>query len=738
MSHNSFFPRFIPIIALAALCLECGGGAQAAPSDISLQVRLEAKHGAMGALVTYYRPLRIELGARPAETLKAEPKYQSNKPLYGVLNAGDGKDSQITVVVDEIDEEQSRIYVDLNNDEDLTNDGDGKWTSSSSTNHRLSKALVQLDYGSGEQPYTFNFYRFKTRLREHVFFYRDSYRAGELTIGDQRYQIAILDDNADGRFDDLANGALIVDLNQDGKLAGGSASAEHHKLGEPFNIHGAQLEIASLSADGLNLTLRRSSANVDMRSYIDVGHAAPNFTGKDLEGKSVDLRTAAARSKFILLDFWASWCGPCRDEYPYLRRLHAKYRDHGLQIIGVNLDTSLPKAVEAATNEMLDYAHVFDGKGWKNEVAVSYRVNGIPATFLLDRDLNILAKGLRGAALEKRMRELLGSGDEAAAAAVDKKAKARAEATPAKAEKPAAKASAPASAPPKAAQSSMTKENEKGDKLTILGFEPKAPATLNRGQSLTVRFSYELASAEKCLIWARPASDGKRTPGYSASGSKIYPKGSGEGSGHFTFSNAAEINQVEIYMVDAAKRSSRLVQLFGDADVKWEGAAIAADKPTAPASRAPKPKSALIGLAAPEIEFFQLEDGARKTLSEFKGKVVVVDFWASWCGPCQTPMAKMQTYREKHSNWGDKVELIALSIDNTKAAAANHLSKKGWDKTYNVWAGDGGFRAPAPTAYGVRGIPSAIIIDQSGKVVEVGHPMALDIPKLVDGLLETK
>jgi hypothetical protein len=98
-------------------------------------------------------------------------------------------------------------------------------------------------------------------------------------------------------------------------------------------------------------------------------------------------------------------------------------------------------------------------------------------------------------------------------------------------------------------------------------------------------------------------------------------------------------------------------------------------------------------------------------------------------------MAKMQTYREAHPGWGDRVELIALSIDNTKEAATAHLESKGWDKTTNVWAGDGGFKAPAPAAYGIRGIPTVYIIDSAGKVAATGHPGAIDVGTIVDGLL---
>lgn len=142
-----------------------------------------------------------------------------------------------------------------------------------------------------------------------------------------------------------------------------------------------------------------------------------------------------------------------------------------------------------------------------------------------------------------------------------------------------------------------------------------------------------------------------------------------------------------------------------------------------------------VGSTAPDIEFISLMDGSTGKLSDLKGRVIALEFWASWCGPCQAPMAKMQTYRTKHPEWGDKVELLAVSIDNTKDAALKHLKLKGWNNTQNAWAGDGGFKSKPAAAYGVRGIPSMFIIDADGKVSHKGHPMRLDTPKLIDTLL---
>ncbi len=179
------------------------------------------------------------------------------------------------------------------------------------------------------------------------------------------------------------------------------------------NLLNPQRDLAEMEAVAQRFAKENPSPKI-VQAYIGyikrikgvaVGDEAPDFTLNSPEGQQVSL--SSLRGKYVLLDFWASWCGPCRMENPNVVKMYAKYKDKGFAIYGVSLDKDMNAWTAAIKKDGLTWTHGSDLKYWSSAVAQLYGVNAIPATYLLDKDGKVIAKNLRGPSLENKLAELL-------------------------------------------------------------------------------------------------------------------------------------------------------------------------------------------------------------------------------------------------------------------------------------------------------------------------------------------
>ncbi|MBK6408182.1 MAG: AhpC/TSA family protein [Flavobacteriales bacterium] len=139
-------------------------------------------------------------------------------------------------------------------------------------------------------------------------------------------------------------------------------------------------------------------------NLIPVGSEAPDFSQASPEGKQIAL--SDLRGKVVLIDFWASWCRPCRMENPNVKKVYDRFHNKGFEILGVSLDKDKSAWTGAIKQDGLPWKHVSDLAFWNNAVAQQYGVSSIPYTVLVDRDGKVLAKNLRGPALEAKLAEI--------------------------------------------------------------------------------------------------------------------------------------------------------------------------------------------------------------------------------------------------------------------------------------------------------------------------------------------
>lgn len=183
------------------------------------------------------------------------------------------------------------------------------------------------------------------------------------------------------------------------------AAAQNLNIDEDFPYYLKVIDALQGKADG-NDFYEAVSTQVNAQRKLAIGSPAPEIALNQPNGE--ELKLSDLRGQYVLIDFWASWCGPCRKENPNVVRVYNKYHDKGFEILGVSLDKNQNAWLNAIDQDGLTWRHVSDLKFWNSAVVPEYQVKGIPLTYLVDSEGNIVGKNLRGRSLENKLAEIFG------------------------------------------------------------------------------------------------------------------------------------------------------------------------------------------------------------------------------------------------------------------------------------------------------------------------------------------
>lgn len=398
-------------------------------SAAEMQLQWQAK--GISGKAGYYQPARLELSDKQPESVMKLPDGVE-KLKFGTLNFG-ASEAPLKCVVSLFEPKrgEGKLWIDANANGDLTDDPAVEWKPR--TNKRGTQELIQFNgsasieipYDDEKRTLNLSLYRFdpedpsRAAFKNVVFYYRDSGYSGKVQVGDKEYPALLVDDASRGDFRGIndpkdSKVSLLLDVNGSGTF---ELRNERFDVRQPFNLSGTTYEITGLTPVGGKFEIIKSSKTVvekPVAAVIAKGKKPPTFEAKTITGKTVRF-PQDYEGRLVMVDIWATWCGPCREEVPNLRSVYEEFHSEGFDVLGISIDDpdNREKLDKYLKDNDISWQQVNEDEGFDGRLASTFGVTGIPFCVLVDGKSGLIvatSASLRGPNLrdtiERRLERL--------------------------------------------------------------------------------------------------------------------------------------------------------------------------------------------------------------------------------------------------------------------------------------------------------------------------------------------